>query len=428
MFVIGSSGTNREVMPPLWSPDGAQADTRRFMKVLILTQFVRDLPWEPSWWAVTLAQELHAQGHEVVVAMDGSENSDAFRPCRVLVRDPGRTHLFGRPQEFGVWARAVRRQFRDHRSISLTALADGDVRLAVEPDPAAVAARLWNEHPLISALLETVKHRSLWAEARVARRVNAGAALPTVPLGAELGYASALEPVSAEDRRGLNEELRGRLGVAAGAALGVMSAVEFEAETMGEFLRGVARAAGVRPMALVVLSRQPRTLHTLARQAGCADVLRLMGCTREPGRVLAACDFAVVPAEARECSTARWLADALRTGTPVVVHPRAAGVSRLHAPFANDPSPGVVAGGTDAASWASAIVGAIDGHADMRRSAAAVGESFAMPAFLGRVLRRLELHAPAEAGSVETRSVEAGTAQSSAEIDLGPSLPATRSM
>jgi glycosyltransferase involved in cell wall biosynthesis len=210
---------------------------------------------------------------------------------------------------------------------------------------------------------------------------------------------------------------------------------------------GAVRAAMVGrglPPATVALTRRGYTVQQAAQRAALSARLPGSGAapdagvwflteTARPDALLAACDLAVAPAET-EPGAGRFIADALRSGVPVVAHRHAPGAALL-APGAGMRSPGARASGTGRAgvfvdsdtpdAWLRALTTALDERwlREARAHAARAAESLAMDALAARI-EALLVHprstAPAPAGPA-TRPGSAGPSPTRAASDQKPS-------
>lgn len=124
------------------------------MKILILAEYIRRLPWSSSAWASDLARGLAARGHEVMVACDGLDDAALLAGVRLAVRRPVRTVRGSDPIGFQRWAFAMRQRMSDHASLSLTPWCAGDVWIRLDADTVAAVFRSIRAHRPLTALLE----------------------------------------------------------------------------------------------------------------------------------------------------------------------------------------------------------------------------------------------------------------------------------
>lgn len=315
------------------------------MDFLIAVNFVRNMPWTPQWWAVTLATGLRARGHEVRAAVDGLECPEAFGEVPISVAHPERIHLGAHPGRFVRMVRDLRRQRPDRVTVSLTPMVAGDVWIPVEPTPGEVAKRLIRDLRPVSLALELVHHPWLmheaWAVARAGRgeRLGFDAGLA----GGGMPRVSMLTDAMCDRARAAAGGLRATLGVDTGRTLAVTSLVEVCRRTHGAWFRSLAAE---RDLSLVVLSPRPHTVAKLAREAGLHGVIP-MTLTPSYAAVMAASDLVLAAPRgwAGGPGSGRWIADAMRMGTPVIADAGAAGA---------EASPGVRV----VRAWAGAIAGA----------------------------------------------------------------------
>jgi len=96
------------------------------MKITVLTEYVRAMPWSMGAWAADIARALASRGHDARVACDGAEDPSVFGAVPALIRRPERTVRGGDPLGFQAWARE-RGTDGAEAVVSLTPLAPGDV-------------------------------------------------------------------------------------------------------------------------------------------------------------------------------------------------------------------------------------------------------------------------------------------------------------
>lgn len=203
----------------------------------------------------------------------------------------------------------------------------------------------------------------------------------------DLGCASTLPgPASDVERR----EARARLGIGEGELVVLASDGEGDGRTLAELIDASASVPS-RPM-LLVAGPRPHAAAEAARRARARTVC--VGVTRDPGLLLAAADVAAACAPAGPVSTGRFIADAVRTHTPVLAAPNSGGAALIAAEFPDDPSPGwlLPANRPRREAWADALLRAADvGWRQRCRDAAArVAPTLGVDALVARLVRRLK--------------------------------------
>jgi hypothetical protein len=306
------------------------------MRVVIASNFVRNMPWSPAWWSVALSRGFVARGREVCVVVDGMELVEWPVPgveCRVARSD--RVHLGAHPGQFARLVSVTASEQHGSVVLSLTPLIAGDLWLPVEPSPGAVAARLVRDLKPVSLALELAHHPWLpieawyaaWAKGRrgVTRLSFDGTGGSSVP---RVSLLSASDVAAARAF-----PLRSILRLSGDRTVAVASLPEVDRGSVAALL-GILGASGVA-MDLIVMTRRPHTVATLAAgMTGTALRVVPMNLTRSLPGILAGCDLAVAaPERMRGASWAghagRFVADAIALGVPVVAHPSAAGSALL---------------------------------------------------------------------------------------------------
>lgn len=375
------------------------------MKILILTEYIRRLPWSSSAWAIDLARGFSSRGHEVTVACDGMDDESLLEGVHLAVRRPQRTVRGSDPVAFQRWAFDMRRRLSGHASLSLSPWCPADVWIRLDSESAASLFRAMLAHRPLSALLE-LAHRpwvlaAVNAEARAARSAGEARQLRFAANAAEdeahaLLFASRLSrPDEAEtaDRRA---RTRAALGLNPARGVLLMSAMEIDPAALDAFLGGLAQACrrgpGRSPV-LLVAGRRGYSVSRAAERAGCEPgAVRYIGATARMEHALAACDAAVIPGPDRGGSAgARFLADALRAGRPVLAHRRAPGAALLEPAHFGTAPLGLLVDPATAEAWAAAIDAAFsDGWmARAQRAARDAGPALSLDGLLGRLERHL---------------------------------------
>lgn len=344
------------------------------MKILILAEYVRRYHWMPGAWVPALARGLAARGHDVTVAVDGTEDPALFAGSRLLVRRPHRTMRGSTPLAFQRWAMELVNDRAFDSTLSLTTLAPGAVWAPVGGSFIGGFISMALSHAGVSAVLETIARPWLPAAALAERRAKAIAnkmgtiecriGMLAAPAGVRpLGYASIAEhwpllaPVSAQASKG---EVRG----AARRALGlddsrpavVVSAVHPRRPGFGAFLGAIESLGPDLAPAVLVLGRKPYSVERLAKRHGGLWALRFLGPTAQIPAVMAAADLAASPwSRARGATSGRFVADALRHGRPVLAHMHSPGAELIEPSHFGTPEIGTIVREESPVAWAAAL-------------------------------------------------------------------------
>lgn len=370
------------------------------MRILVFCEFPRVYPWSPSAWAGDLVRGLARRGHDITVACDGAEDPASLAPARVLMRAPFRHKDQRRPLAFLRFARRTRRHEPHDASLSLTRLAPADVWVPIGPTELGGLAAAARGRSLISAGFE-LAHRLWLPEAclaeRLARlgsgcacraRLGDGAHEPGV---IDLGTASRLDLPAEPGASRLRRRTRDLLGLGEHRAAILLSVAHATGPEFAPMLEGLGRARRARsaaPPVLLVAGHRAFPAHDAAVRAGCAESVRLLGATARMDAALAASDAAAAGFPGAGAS-ARFVADALRAGRPVLVARDAPGASLVaHAP---EPRPGLVVEDLTAAGWHAAFERLLDPgwRAAASLAARALAPSLAMDALVERLERLL---------------------------------------
>lgn len=292
------------------------------MRYVIAVNFVRNMPWLPCWWAVVLARGLAQRGRRVAVVADGVECPEVFGGLELHIARPHRVHLGAPPGRF---RRLVRQVAAEPSSVilSLTPLVAGDLWMPVEAAPWTLARRLVRDLKPVSLMLELLHHPWLPAEALSALAARIGAPPPLAFGTAGLPRVSTLADEQVLAAHAAAPKVRASLGLAPDRLNAVLPAVETSPHALERLFR--AMAPGAPDWALLVPTARPHTAATAAARAGLRGVTP-MGLTASLPALAAACDLALAcPTAGLGDAGGRWIADALRLGTPVVTDASAHG-------------------------------------------------------------------------------------------------------
>lgn len=288
------------------------------MRIELIIEYARELPWSPSRWGVDICGGLAERGHDVTVLCDGADDPEEFREVgasELVVRRPLRTVRGRDPRGFARWIEA---RPRTGLRLSLSRLVAGDVWLPIGP-PARVDARKLVSRRNPASIAMDVLHEP-WIPAAVLQERRAAAEREssiTLEIGdARIGFASRLDGTASGEMR---RRVRERLGIGPDQFVLVASAVHLEREGTRSMVEGLARRAraGDRLVALFA-GRDAWSASRVGVETESADLVRPVGSTTQMGALFAACDAAVAPGDGEIGATGRFVADAVRMGRPVL--------------------------------------------------------------------------------------------------------------
>lgn len=373
------------------------------MKVVIVGEFLRALPWSPSRWIADLTRGLAGRGHAVTLCVDGLEDPRERRlPAEILLRRPTRTVRNRQPIRFQRWARSrlaeLARAGRADATLSLTRLCEAGLWAPIGPPSRREFGALIRARSIATVGMETLQQP--WLPAAVlaersarraferdphARRGILGSATEPDGRTLALGYASDLTPLPDEHADAARSRVRRMLSIPERAPLLVVAATHLTRRGLGECLAGVA-ALSDEPF-VVLLGRDTHSIHQVVLGAGLGSRARLVGVTRALPELFAAAEVLVQPgAVIPRDSTARLTCDALRCGLPIVAAARAPG-GELIAPNGSPPR-GLVVDDPSPGGWSSALSRALD--PDWNRAAREAAGSIAPCLSLGALVERVE--------------------------------------
>ncbi len=368
------------------------------MQIQIVSNFVRNMPWDSGWWTVVLARCFVAQGHSVRILVDGVESHATLKGLETQISRPGRTHLGANPQHFAARARAARAAADGALTLSLTGWVPGDLWLPLDLTPGERVRAIFRDLRPLSAVMEFVHHPWLIHEAFAHRRalqqaVNDGS--DTVRFGNDSGAARGIghaSPHAADTRdqhAGEAQTLRKWLGIEDDELVFVLSAAEARPVSLGPITRGFAALSkgqgGLQRAKLVVLTRRQHSVSRLIHDTGCDDGVIVMGLSRRVELPLALADVAIAGPHTGGVASGRWISDAIRVGIPVVASEAASGAELAARGGA------AIVRSHDARGWAQAFSQALDTawrHVAAER-ARAVAPSLSVGAMVQRLLARV---------------------------------------
>lgn len=395
------------------------------MRVLLIAEYVRRLPWSPSLWAQDLARGLTGRRLDVDVLLDGcddpspilalppaADRTDGPRGAITLTRRrPLRLPRQRHPLRFQRWAIEQARRRAHDVSLSLTPLVPADLWAPIGPPSAAEFAALIRARPPATVAMESAQNPWILAALVGERRARALAARRDPPprratIGTpraddrtvDLGFASRLDPLEPAEHHRARARVRSLLGLDGNRVVLVLSAVHRGRPGLNEMLTALARvgsdarAARASPPALIVAGRDTHSLERLYRAVGASELVHPVGTTASMREILCAADLAVAPFAARHReATGRFVADALRLGVPVIADRDAPGAGLVRpTTFGTGPLGAIVHERTPGA-WARAIADASDvtWRRDACEAARAVSDTLSMEGLLDRLTEAL---------------------------------------
>lgn len=308
------------------------------MRVAVVVEYVRLLPWSPSQWALHLVAGLRARGHEVIVICDGADDHAqlAGLASEVRMHRPLRKIRGRRPLAFARWAARQLREVQAQGTVSLSRLVPAGIWMP--PGPTA-----WHDFMdmcrsrspatfAIEALHQPWILAAVWGERKArkrAQRMGLGSNSSEGLAGAPSWCASRLDPLPPAAVAEARQAMRRTLGISEDAFVLLVGATHHRRGGTAEMFAGLGRLLKERPEANVralVLGRETHSLMRLAREGNAAEVVQCLGITDELPALFAACDLVVLPGDASgEGGTGRLLAEALHCGKPVLADAGASG-------------------------------------------------------------------------------------------------------
>ncbi|MDX2017399.1 MAG: hypothetical protein SFY95_07140 [Planctomycetota bacterium] len=308
------------------------------MRILIVAEYPRCLPTSPARWVGLIAEHLLRRGHEVRLALDGTDDASLVSKFETSLFRPLRTHLGAEPRAFARWA--AKQAAHADACLSLTGIVRGDVTLALEPRASRAMLRLARGLKPHSALLE-IAHRP-WlplvalAERRPTpiRRVR-GADPIRASFGGDqstgvrgLGFASRFDPPAGSPEAmadlatdALRAHARALLEIPACSRTLLWWSLRGSGAQLAEFARALSPImARERDLHLVIAHADLPALRALPAGLDAARLRVLGGTEQVPALVRAADLVAAGPGDRgpEELAPVSPIADALRQGRPAL--------------------------------------------------------------------------------------------------------------
>jgi len=389
------------------------------MRIALIAEYVRTLPWSPTRWTVEIARGLAAQGHAVEVLLDGCDDPSEFKhpdigasgTISVVVRRPLRIARQRAPLSFQRWATTRLAALSHDTSLSLTRLVPGSVWVPIGPPSAAEFVSMIRARSPASIGFEIAQNpwvlASMLAERRAPGLARSSGMRPILArLGADddgscelLGTGSSMPVATVEQRRTLRAAVRQVLEIPDHTLVIAASVMHPGRPGLGAMLDGLARASrrsqipDADPgLVLIAACRSTHSLARLATRSGAEALVRTIGTSSSVRAMLAASDLATSAQTSHPGhATGRFLADALRMGVPVLAHRRAPGASLILPTAFGTPALGIVVDDHNPEHWADAIAHASDPvwRREASRAARDAGRALSTEAVVQRVERAL---------------------------------------
>lgn len=360
------------------------------MRILVVADFVRPEPWRAERWTPAIVHALRHRHHDVSLACPGAHDPDEFAPSRVYLHRPSSTRSQTRPLAFARWVRRL--PVECDVTLSLSPFVAGDVWMPLGPMPRETLRWILRSPNVIRSGMELLSYpyllSSALGQARAAaspivrRRLTVGDA----PLGfISLGHASAIHPPSAQAALDLRRRTRSILRIDPADRVLAVSCTHPERPGMDEFLRAFESLDFRDAGRLLIAGRAPYTAERACARARVLDRAIIVGPTARMDAILAAADAAVCAGSTRSpWTTARFAADALRMGVPVIARAGAPGADMIE----RHPQAGVIVRSAD--DWPDAIRSMLrERLTSARRAAAIAAESLSLDALVQRLEAQL---------------------------------------
>lgn len=360
------------------------------MRILVVADFVRPEPWRQERWTPAIVHALHRRGHDTSLACPGAHDPDEFSPSRVYLHRPSSTRSQTRPLAFARWVRRLPVE-RDV-TLSLSPFVAADVWMPLGPMPREILRWILRSPNVIRTGMELLSYpyllSSALGQARAAaspivrRRLSVGCAPPGF---VSLGHASCIEPPPPEATLDLRRRTRSILRIDPADRVLALSGTHPERPGMDEFFRAVESLDFRDAARLLITGRAPHTMERACARAGVLDRTIIVGPTARMDAILAAADVAVCAGRARSpWTTARFAADALRMGIPVIARAGAPGAELVE----RHPEAGLIV--RAAGEWPDAVRSMLrERLVPARRAAAAAAEALSLDALVERLEAQL---------------------------------------
>lgn len=338
------------------------------MNIVVVTEYLRAKPWATGRWACAIAAGLAERGHRVTVLCDGTETTTPFGDVEVVQRNPLRRHTQRQPLRFARWAHAQTEHRSPDVAISCVHTVATHHWFPVGPWVVDEFDDLLGKRSPVSFALSLAHQPWLpqaWVAARRARSLGHTPRSPTA-----IGFVSMLDrddDAALAARRARAREVLGLSG-----RVVVVSATDPQRRDITRLLEAVDALDAM----LLIAGGRAHAITTWADENKFSHRVRSVGPTSRMADVLAAADVAVVPSPSD--GTARFAADALRVGRPVIC--AAGGASaRLAAEY---PGAAMRCDG----NWSDVLARAFDG--DSASVARAAGRDLGFGTWLDRFERK----------------------------------------
>jgi len=400
------------------------------LRIAIVAHYLTSRPWDPTPpWTRAIATGLADRGHEISILCDGWTSSavGVLDGLPVHPRREVRRLTVDEPRRFQQWLHERLDHLAPEGVVSLTHLMPSEVWVPLDRSFSETLAWIWGHRLPASIAMQTLTRRFLpgllMAMRHAAREARAGRTHPlalTARGAPGIPVAALVPPMSAAHRDMLRARARTLLGIADDELVLCASARQRGATVFSGLLQALARVD--RPCTLLVIDGAPHSVATLAHRHGVEPRVVPLSVTQRIDAVLAASDAVFAaddhgnPLGAGLVGPRRLGPEGLRMGRPLLCTQGSLTEALLD--LDHGEGGGIAIRGPGADGWIEALQRLADPHERARLSDRATRLGHALT--LDRTLDAIEsrLRSPNDVALY----------RQSAEIDLGPSLPATRSM
>ena len=392
------------------------------MRIAIVAEHVRRLPWHHGRWAIEIAKGLCERCEHIELICDAvADHSqlDSVKNLSIIERAPERSVRDRRPLRFQRWALDQLRASDADGTISLTRLVPAGLWLPVDPPSWTSYKRSVLSLSPATTLLEASSRTWIVNAMRAERRAMSMArsnsvsfcqlgSLPgpdsSIPTDSQpkpspssvrrLGLASTLTPDPAYHQA--RYRLREKLDLAADRPVLLCSLIDRQVGVARALVQAIARSRrSAGPPALLVLTRQPMRVHRLVSALGALPRVRILGASSQMGAIISACDAVALPATGSR-GTARMIADAIAMHTPVIAAHGVAGAEIIEPSSFGGPPIGCVLNDVTPGGWQSALDQMLEPMTlqHMKASVASLAPTVRFESFVDRLLGSMSTGGP----------------------------------
>ncbi|MBX3359073.1 MAG: glycosyltransferase family 4 protein [Phycisphaeraceae bacterium] len=382
------------------------------MRILVAAGMISWRPWADGPLVGAIVRSLASRGHEVHVAADSIDDDSILAGAAgVVAMRPLEDNPHRSAARFVRFVRSRRHEVSPRVMLSCSHLVGAEVWMPTDFSAWAWFASVRRQAGWLRIGMKMARHiglpASLWCERSAGRSAGVGRALVSGPGAAadlmrsfpglasrvvHVGTASLLEPSSAEEAGRIRSRMRTAMGIGPGVQIVLVSIpwpVVHDDPQLTNMLEGL-RLLGDRGPRLVVLARDAVAVHTAACRADVDGSVQILGRAEDPTPLLLGADVALSPMVPHggvfwAGSFGRFAADAVRLGRPVIAAPGTGAADVLGG--VGMAGAGLVAGGTDARSWADALahVGSDEWIGGATAAASGASDSLSLNRFVDRL-------------------------------------------